>query len=95
MSTLPPELEDECVALQEEYEEESKENADLVRRKDELTSNILSQKTDIETLQQTISTLEARVSHQPSSLSPPLFLSLPLPPPSLNYYFPLSIWQFY
>ena len=62
VSTLPPELEDECVALQEEYEEESKENADLLRRKDELTSNILSQKTDIETLQQTISTLETRVS---------------------------------
>lgn len=63
VSTLPPELEDECVALQEEYEEESKENADLLRRKDELMSNILSQKTDIETLQQTISTLETRVSH--------------------------------
>ena len=64
MSTLPPELEDECVALQEEYEEERKENADLHRRKDELASNILSQKTDLETLLQTISTLEARVSKQ-------------------------------
>ena len=64
VSTLPPELEDECVALQEEYEEERKESADLLRRKDELTSNILSQKTDTETLMQTISSLEAKVSEQ-------------------------------
>ena len=63
VTTLPPELEDECIALQEEYEEERKENADLLRRKDELSSNILSQKTDCETLTESISTLEARVGY--------------------------------
>ena len=62
VSILPPELEDECIALQEEYDEERKENADLVRRKEEVTRNILSQKTDIDTLVETISSLEARVS---------------------------------
>ena len=63
VTTLPPELEDECIALQEEYEEERKENAALLRRKDELSSNILSQKTDSETLTESISTLEARVRY--------------------------------
>ena len=61
VTTLPPECEDECIALQEEYHEEEQGNADLRRRKEELTSNILSQKTEIETLTDTISTLEAKV----------------------------------
>ena len=63
LSTLPPALEDECIALQEVYEEERKENADLVRRKEELTSNILSQRNDIETLMETISSLDAQVCY--------------------------------
>ena len=61
MSTLPPELEDQCIALQEEYEEERKENSDLLRRKNELTSNILSLNNEIETLTETISSLDAQV----------------------------------
>ena len=61
LTTLPSECEDECIALQEEYDEEKKENSDLLRRKDELSSNILLQETEIETLTETISSLEAKV----------------------------------
>lgn len=64
MSTLSPELKDECIALQEEYEEEKKENADLVRRRNELTSNIVSQNTDTELLTERVSSLEAKVRHK-------------------------------
>ena len=66
LTTLPPEVEDECIALQEEFEEERKENADLARRKNELTSNILSQNDDLEMLTETISSLEARVYGTPN-----------------------------
>lgn len=64
MGSLPPEFADECVALQEELEEEKKESADLLRRKNELTSNITSQERETGTLTETISLLEARVSHK-------------------------------
>ncbi len=62
ISSLPPELEDDFAALQEALIEEEREEADLQRRKEELTGNILSQERELGTLKTSISTLEAKVS---------------------------------
>ncbi len=62
ISSLPPELEDEFAALQEALIEEEREEADLQRRKEELTGNILSQERELDSLKTSISTLEAKVS---------------------------------
>lgn len=61
-SSLPPELEEEFVALQEGLAEEEKENSDFLRRREELVCNTQSQNREIETLQETLSTMEAKVS---------------------------------
>lgn len=49
------------MALQEALMEEEKENSDLLRRKDELTGNIVSQERELETLKASVSALEAKV----------------------------------
>ncbi len=61
VNSLPPELEDDFVALQEALIEEEKEKSDLQRRKEELHQNILSQQRELDTLMKSISTLEAQV----------------------------------
>ena len=60
-SSLPPELEEEFVALQEALAEEERENSDLVRRREELSGNIQSQKREMETLEESLSMLEVKV----------------------------------
>ncbi|XP_064399994.1 uncharacterized protein LOC135346333 [Halichondria panicea] len=64
ISSLPPELEDDFAALQEALIEEEREEADLQRRKEELTGNILSQERELGTLKTSISTLEAKVKNE-------------------------------
>lgn len=61
VNSLPPELEDDFVALQEGLIEEEREKSDLQRRQDELNQNILSQQRELDTLMASISTLEAKV----------------------------------
>ncbi len=61
ISSLPPELEDDFAALQEALIEEKREEADLQRRKEELTGNILSQERELDSLKTSISTLEPKV----------------------------------
>ena len=61
IGSLPPELEDDFVALQEGLMEEEQERSDLIRRKEELNRNILSQERELETLVESISSLEAKV----------------------------------
>ena len=61
IGSLPPELEDDFVALQEGLMEEEREKSDLIRRKEELNMNILSQERELDTLTESISSLEAKV----------------------------------
>ena len=58
---VPPEHEEECIALQEELQDERREHLDLVQRQRELLKKIHSQQRETEELKRNITMLEAKV----------------------------------
>ena len=58
---VPPEHEEECIALQEELQGERREHSDLVQRQRELLEKIQSQQREAEELKRNITMLEAKV----------------------------------
>ena len=58
---VSPEHEEECIALQEELQDERREHLDLVQRQRELLEKIQSQQREAEELKRNITMLEAKV----------------------------------
>ena len=58
---IPPEHEEECIALQEELQDERREHSDLVQRQRELLEKIQAQQREAEELKRNIAMLEAKV----------------------------------
>ena len=58
---VPPDHEEECIALQEELQDERREHLDLVQRQRELLKKIHSQQRETEELKRNITMLEAKV----------------------------------
>lgn len=64
---VPPDHEEECIALQEELQDERREHLDLVQRQRELLEKIHSQQRETEELKRNITMLEAKVAVLESS----------------------------